>query len=253
MSDTKGVGCLPFESGGFFHIPLQCDKVTSVTDHKVVTDVANHKVVTDVTDVTDTPNDLCASCEKKRERTDAKVETMTGTSLQGTHPSYLHGLVTDPIPIWSHIYDGTWYRLKISSGSIVSDSNMAKAKAAAAATSVPPEPVPLGAVKKTRAPASVKAKTTEKSDKPPDATIKQFKLKSKSKTSNEITPIATLTGESIEPETIIRIDVKKVEIDGRQVYLDSSTDKVYDLKCKYIGRHDTSKGCISPFPDSDVE
>ena len=239
VSDTKGIGYLPFETGGFFHIPMQCDKVA--TDHKVATE------------------SLCALCEKRRERTEAKVAIMTGTSLQGTHPSYLHGLVTDPIPIWSHIYDGIWYRLKISSGSIISDSNMAKAKVAVAAIPIAPEPIIIEPVKKTRTKAKVTAKDTTKVTATTNAdpvTVKpvvKFKVKSKAAKGDEIPLIATLIGVPVEPETIIHIDVKKVDIDGRQVYLDSSTDKVYDLKCKYIGRHDILKGCISQFPDSDAE
>jgi hypothetical protein len=207
VNDTKGTYCLPFEAGGYFHIPIQCDRAA---------------------------DGLCANCLVKKERTDAKVALMTGKSLQGTHPSFLHGLVTEPIPEWSHIYDGAWYRLKISNGSIVSDSNMAKAKAAVAAIGAAPEPVPA-AIKKP---------------------VQKFKLKAKAaaKTVEEpVKPIATVTGEPVEPETVIRIEVKKLEIGGRLVLLDSSSDKVYDLKCKYLGRHDVENDAIVPFPDSDAE
>ena len=205
VNDTKGTHCLSFETGGYFHIPIQCDR---------------------------TANGLCATCLVKQERTEAKVALMTGKSLQGTHPSYLHGLVTEPIPTWSHIYDGAWYRLKISSGSTVSDINMAKAKAAAAAIGAAPEPVPA----------------------PVKKPIQKFKVKAKAKVVEEsVKPIATVKGDPVEPETVIRIEVKKVEIGGRQVYLDSATDKVYDLKCKYLGRHDAENDAIVQFPDSDAE
>jgi len=210
VNDTKGTFCLPFEAGGYFHIPIQCDRAA---------------------------DGLCASCLVKKERTDAKVALMTGKSLQGTHPSYLHGLITEPIPIWSHVYDGTWYRLKISGGSTVSDSNMAKAKAAAAAIGAAPEPVPLAVTGTQKAAAK-----------------KPYKLKPKAKVVEEpVKPIATVKGEPEEPETVIRIEVKKVEIGGRLVFLDSNTDKVYDLKCKYLGRHDAENDAIVQFPDSDAE
>ena len=200
VNDTKGTYCLSFEGGGYFHIPIQCDKIA---------------------------DGLCAGCLVKKERTEAKVALMTGKSLQGTHPSYLHGLVTEPIPIWSHIYDGTWYRLKISSGSIVSESTMAKAKAAAAA---------IGEVTVAAAPKERKQKVKEKVA--PEEPIK---------------PMAVVKGEAVEPDTIVRIQVKRTEIGGRQVYLDSATEKVYDLKCKYLGRHQAENDAIVPFPDSDAE
>ena len=148
---------------------------------------------------------------------------MVGKSLQGNHPSFLHGLVGEPIPVWSHIYDGAWYRLKISQGAIVSESNMAKAKASAIGAVAPVAPV--------------------------ENKVKKFKLKPKVNSE----PIAVVKGEAVEPETIVRIEVKKVEIGGRQLYLDSATDKVYDLKCKYLGRHDSENDRIVPFPDSDAE
>jgi len=200
VNDTKGTYCLPFETGGYFHIPIQCDRAA---------------------------DDLCASCLVKKERTEAKVALMTGKSLQGTHPSFLHGRIGEPIPVWSHIYDGAWYRLKISKGSIVSDTNMAKAKAASTGSTPEPTDVPK--------------------------TVRKFKLKTKADESKPIKPIAVVKGEPVEPETVVRIEVKKVEIGGRQVFLDSATDKVYDLKCKYLGRHDSGNDAIVPFPDSDAE
>lgn len=208
VNDTKGTYCLPFETGGYFHIPIQCDR---------------------------TADGLCTTCLVKKERTDSKVALMTGKSLQGTHPSYLHGLVTEPIPAWSHIYDGAWYRLKISNGSTVSDSNMAKAKAAAAAIGAAPEPVPVMTTAIVKKPFKIKAKAVAKAVEEP------------------MKPIATVKGDPVEPETVIRIEVKKVEIGGRLVLLNSSTDKVYDLKCKYLGRHDAENDAIMPFHDSDAE
>ena len=199
VNDTKGVGCLPFETGGYFHVALQCDKIAGGA--------------------------LCSSCVVKKERTEAKEAMMSGKSLQGNHPSFLHGLVSEPIPIWSHIYDGAWYRLKISQGAIVSDINMAKAKASVIGVPVVAAVAPV------------------------EKKVQKFKLKPKVNSE----PIAVVKGEVVEPETIVRIEVKKVEIGGRQLFLDSATDKVYDLKCKYLGRHDSENDRIVPFPDSDAE
>lgn len=126
VRDTpKGVYCLPFEDGsGYFHVPLRCEKIAKT-------------------------GDLCETCLERERRTLEKVAEMKGRSLQGTHPSYLHGRVNGPIPFWSHVYEGSWFRLKMESGCRISDETMAKARKAAAVVgvgvpSVDPEPIPVG-------------------------------------------------------------------------------------------------------------
>ena len=65
-----------------------------------------------------------------------------------------------------------------------------------------------------------------------------------------VNPTATLED---EPK-IVKISVKKAEIDGRSVYLESSKGKVYDLKLNYIGRFNSSEDRIdATYPDSDAE
>ena len=56
----------------------------------------------------------------------------------------------------------------------------------------------------------------------------------------------------IIPTEVIEVEVVKIEIDGRQLWLDKAKDKVYDLKYNYLGRikDDTID---SSFPDSDCE
>ena len=53
-------------------------------------------------------------------------------------------------------------------------------------------------------------------------------------------------------EEEVEINVRRIDIDGRTVYYNSSKDKVYDMKFNYIGR---KKGDTidSSFPDSDRE
>jgi hypothetical protein len=190
-------------------------------------------------------------CLKRKERTDAKVALIAGSSIQGTHPSYLHGIVSGPIPFWSHIYDGDWFRLKISKGAIVSEDNMTKVKKAIADLPVPPEPEKK-AQKKIAAPTApvavplVTPLTAAVPKKPKRAAVKPA-----------VPPVIPLMAalvekpEEIDEENVVKIVVRKVEVDGRTVYLDSSTDKVYDMKCKYLGR--LKEDSIVPFPDSDEE
>jgi len=65
-------------------------------------------------------------------------------------------------------------------------------------------------------------------------------------------PVATISSDKPLPvEDTRNITVRKVEVDGRALYLDPVKEKLYDLKFKYIGRLKDDK--IVPFPDSDAE
>ena len=74
------------------------------------------------------------------------------------------------------------------------------------------------------------------------------------------TPLAVATAfadpaDKVSPvEDIVRIVVKRVNIDGRGLYLDPKKQKLYDMKYKYVGRYDSAGQRIDKdFPDSDAE
>jgi hypothetical protein len=276
----KGVYCLPFEDGaGYFHVPIRCEKIARV-------------------------GDLCESCLERERRTSEKVAEMTGRSLQGTHPSYLHGRVNGPIPFWSHIYDGSWYRLKIESGCRVSDETMAKARkavvaaAAGAGPAVDPEPIPTGgrgrgggrkpksaatervqatlefpkvSEEERAAAAAAAAAATAAAQAPPApvgvVTSPPPKKRGPKKATATATAAAETTTVELGPPTaivrcptpeevddVLYIDVRKVSVDNRSLYLDPKKQKLYDLKFNYVGRYDTSSQRIDKtFPDSDAE
>jgi hypothetical protein len=57
-----------------------------------------------------------------------------------------------------------------------------------------------------------------------------------------------------EDPIVVSIKVKKIEIDGRTVYLNSEKDKVYDMKYNYLGRYNRRQDKIdSSYGDSDAE
>jgi hypothetical protein len=136
---------LPFEDGsGQFHVPIRCEE----EDLGFGTG-------------------LCAKCLVRQVRTERKLEEIgSKTTIGGMLPSYLHGKITDPVPYWSRIYDGAWFRLKVAGGSRVSEEDMAKARRAAAAAyegvegAGTAEPAPIPVVRRGRKPA-VKAATSE--------------------------------------------------------------------------------------------
>ena len=264
--------CLPFEGGsgsGSFHLPIRCDKVAGESA------------------------DLCAKCQEKEAKTAAAVAAITGMSIGKAESPFLHGRVTDPVPFWSHIYDGAWFRLKIAGGATVSEENMARAKKAVAAlgvAAVEPEPLPAKTSKKKQAvlsfaapaatvpaaaPAPVAAPVAPPLPAPvpvpppppapaPSAPKKRGPKRAGSgggggapapAPSPAPTPVAILpVGTKPDPvEDVIRVQVIKKHIDGRDLYYESGKGKVYDLKFRYLGRLDRAAGKITSFPDSDAE
>ena len=252
MRDTKGVGLLEFDNGGgVFHIPYRCEKMTR-------------------------NGDLCEACETKEKKTMEKVAKISGSTIQGMLPSYLNGRVTEPIPFWSRLYDGAWYRLKISSGSTVSEDTMARARKAAAVAYEGVEVVEPQAMPGTRKPRAKKVVAVTAAAPvvapvvapvlvaPPPvpaapvavaaaAPVKKAPRKApKAKEAvATVAAVATLDPVELPVEDTHEVYVRVVEVDERKLYLAPKKQKLYDLKFKYIGR--LKDGKIVAFPDSDAD
>ena len=217
---------LSFEAGGLFHLPLRCQMVTR-------------------------SGDLCDSCAAKEAKTLEKLKEVRGTTIGGPHPSYLMGRVTDPIPYWSRLYDGAWFRLKLEQGCRVSEEDMQKVRKAAAkayegVAQVEPEPMP-GGVRKVSQPKALPKALEPKATEPKAVAKTLPKVGSKA-----VGPLAEVVGSvDLSDDTIVHIKVRKQEVDGRMFYLDPKKDKLYDMKFKYMGRY--KDGAIVSHPDSDTE
>ena len=236
VRDTRGTGLLSFEDGTMFHIPIRCSTMTR-------------------------NGDICESCSEKERKTIEKVRGITGTTIKGMLPSYLNGRVTDPIPFWSRLYDGAWFRLKLASGCTLSEEVMAKAKKATAIAYegvevVEPQPMPGGRKIKSKKPVAanpVAAETPVPVAATPSATPSaQPKLiKKRQPKALGSAPVATLAATTVTVEDVYTIHVRRIEFDGRSLYLDPKKEKLYDLKFKYLGR--LKNDTIIDFPDSDAD
>jgi len=252
VHDTKGKWLLPFEEeAGVFHIPDRCGNFAS-------------------------NGDICETCQEKEVRTVEKVKDISGSAanIKGMLPCYLHGRVTEPIPFWSKLYGGAWFRLKMEAGCTLSEITMAKAKVAveraySGVEQAEPQPMPVG--KKVRArkavavPVQAAAVTvaalipvqavTAAAPTPVQAPIPvappKKRIVKKKIVIAGAPPLALVDPSELPVESVHRITVRKLEIDGRNLFLNPSNDKVYDLKYKYLGR--LKDGTIHPFPDSDAE
>jgi hypothetical protein len=195
---------------------------------------------------------LCDRCAEKEKKTAEKVLEISGTTIGGMLPSYLMGRVTEPIPYWSRLYDGAWFRLKLESGCIISEETMAKAKAAAAkayegVTVVEPAPLPS---KGRKLKASVPVPVVPVASVPVASVPVPVPVPVKRVIPKKTGPMAVVQGAPVEVETVVQIAVRKVELDNRLFYLDPKKDKLYDLKFKYVGRLKDDK--IVDYPDSDA-
>ena len=238
VKDTpKGTHMLSFEEGGLFHLPLRCETVTR-------------------------SGDLCDSCCARERKTAEKVQAITGTTISGTHPSYLMGRVTEPIPFWSRLYDGAWFRLKIEEGYTLSEESMAKIKAAVAKAyegveQLPPAPIPgvkpgRKASKASKAPKAVTAE--EALEQLPVVPVEPIAPKRRANVKKPTVqqPVAKVEGSvDVSEHEVVQIKVRKQEVDGRMFYLDSKKDKLYDMKFKYVGR--LKDGAVVSHPDSDAD
>lgn len=222
VSDTSGR--LQFCDGTYFHIELRCPATTDA-------------------------GELCLKCLEKERRTRERAE---GTRLKGVASSVLHGKITDPIPLWSHIFEGEWYEKQLKKGRTLSEETMARAKKAKEAASGQAvidkffveghDPLPVvPVIAKPAAPAaSIITKQPARKKKtiqlPPPAP-----------------PVARLkSAEPVEPDEVIEIAIRSFEHAGTSYYIASSSNKVYTKQLKYMGRWNAKSESIDPYPDSDV-
>ena len=176
------------------------------------------------------------------------------------HSTLLHGLIGEPMPPWSHIFEGDWYKANLKKYGEPDQAEMAKAKAAQIAANggggdsktatetktvvltqtTTPTVQPKPTVK--RAP-----KKTQKEVKPQEA---QPSVKSQAIESTE-TPL--------DGKEIVKIIVRPFEHNGHNYFLNAKKNKLYTKgkdgrPHKYHGRWnpETETICID-VPDSDVD
>ena len=250
-----------FADGHKFHLELRCSRKT----------ISGTK--------------LCGMCHEKT--TDFNTRTLSGKKIQ--HPQVLHGLIDEPIPFESHIFEGLWYEKRLKDWGEPCAEEMAKGKKAqmeasggvVAATPeiVVPAPAPGPEAPKKRGVKKVALETiTEPVCIPTPAAApaaipkKKRELKSAAPVSThqvkqvpqiQAPKIEVLAKEAIETSTtdkeILFITVRRFQHNGRQYFLDSKKNKLYTVGIDkrpgvYHGRwNPESETMDTNFPDSDSE
>jgi hypothetical protein len=195
----------------------------------------------------------------------------------GNQDSLIHGLVGEEPPEWSHVYMGKWFcDFKARHGLEISEE--AERRAEAALVSCPKglddshiemprakkgledvaTEVAVAGPKKFRTKKALNAvaepATVPTTD--PNTAIQKPKAvrKPKQVAPKVLSPVGIINPKPLHDIEVVKIAVKKFEIDGRAVYLSTKKDKVYDLKFNYLGRYNRADDCIeTKYPDSDRE
>jgi len=236
VCDTVNKGKVPFYnddgsiSKTYYHLPILCKK-ESLTN-----------------------SDLCGICtEKDKKLSTCKISKSNNLS-GATHPSILHGKIGEPIPLWSHIEGGEWFK-KILSKGYKKEGTMVK--------KVLDENKIFEYISKLK---GLKNKMI-------DDLIKQFPeltkhsassyiTKYNKKPKNEVENVVELmktqliidTEKKEEVYDIVELIVKPITINNVKYYYEQNKNKVYTLDYDYVGRYNVKEEKLyTEYPDSDKE
>jgi hypothetical protein len=228
----------PTAAKRYYHIAIQCNN-SSIKNSK-----------------------LCQDCIDKQNNT--KKADIRNNRLYDNHETVLHDTMDDPIPIWSHIENGAWFKNMIDKGYRLDEEEMVKKtfpdekevfayidtlKEVSKASIIELLMKKYNELTKTSAnryhvayKKSKKEKTETKSEK---KTEKESQKESDKK--SEIVPINTLEididsskkykiNDSLKNEYTVRfVELNILTIEETNFYYDLETKEVYDLKFKKIG------------------
>jgi hypothetical protein len=201
---------------------------------------------------------LCPSCHGRPQQ--GKIQT-----------SLLHGLIGEPIPPWSHIFDGEWYRANLKKYGEPDQAEMAKGKAAQAEANkgidqlivpVVEAPKKVGeaekAKPKAKRPYKKKVQSPEAQTEPQTQTIPQESELQPKKAKVPAQAIESIET-PIDDKEIVKIVVRPFDHDGRQYFIEYNKNKLYSIgkdkrPLAYYGRWDPATQTINvDIHDSDIE
>jgi hypothetical protein len=192
-----------------------------------------------------------------------------------TQTALLHGLINEPIPPWSYIFEGARYWSKVATYGEPDKDTMAKAKAAQAEANkgidqlivpVVEAPKKLGETEKTKTkPKRAYKKKVQSPEAQTEAQAEAQKqtIPQESESPPKKAKVPTQAIESIETpiddKEIVKIVVRPFDHDGRQYFIDYNKNKLYSVgkdkrPLAYYGRWDPAAQTIDlDIHDSDIE
>lgn len=215
------------------------------------------------------PNsDICGSCTDKLRRIETCTISKSGRLNGANHPSLLHGKVGEPIPIWSHIENGEWFKSMLSKG-YKKEVEMPKkefdeAKIYAAIPNLKglknkmvedlikmfPELTKHSASNFITLYNKSKTNSVETNVKP-KKTVKKVDVET---VTESLKNMVVDSSQQSDVYDIIELKVRPITIGTTKYYYEPNKDKVYTLNYKYVGRYDTkSEKLCEEYADSDSE
>ena len=210
-----------------------------------------------------TNSNLCGSCTDKQHKLD-KCTISKNNRLNGaSHPQIIHGIIGEPIPLWSHIEGGEWFKKMIHKGykkevemvkqidktkvnEVISNLKGTKNKMVDALIEKFPELTKHAASKCITEYNKNKKEvnnTSNPSSNPIDNIIDLLKTK-----------LIIDPTKKEEVYDIVDLIVKPIKISGIDYYYEPNKSKVYTLDYKYVGRYDTKEEKLfTNYADSDAE
>lgn len=237
VSDVSNKYKIPFENNSltpkFYHIAITCNNDALAS------------------------SDLCGKClEKEKILKSCSLSNNTLKNSSGriaSHPSVLHGRIDDPIPIWSHIENGQWFKNMLLKGY----KAMPSKKPLLDESKILNEAFKLSGKNSDKITKLIELYPSLSKTAAMNYIIKVNKQK---KSSNQVENVidSLQTKLYIDPDQkqeiyeIVKVIIKPIVINNKKYYYDTKKDKVYDTELKYIGRY--KDGTIyTEFPDSDAE
>jgi len=244
VSDIKGKYYLPFYDENnkplkkYYHVPILC----------------KNKPLND--------SDLCGICSEKERKLSTFIikngilKNPNGNSV--CHPSVLHGKIDEPIPVWSHIEDGIWFKNILQKG-YRKDPEFTMAKK-----------IIINEKKVNEAIAKLKGKKDQKIEalrkEYPELSINAAsKLITEFNKKTLINPIESIIV-SLQEKCYIDDEVKKdvdeiktivvkpINISGKSYYYNPDSSKVYTKDYIYVGRYNVCEKIIeTDYADSDAD
>ena len=208
----------PLKTKRYYNIPIQCYR-TSKKDSL-----------------------LCEHCHKKKSKLDSLD---TSKRINCDHSSLLHGTVNDPIPSWSHIEGGEWFKNMLSKGYSVDEREMGK-------KNFPEEKIVFKYIDslKDKSKASLIKELIKKfpvfSKTSANRYLIAYNKRSSSHKENSIITTNNesktfLVNDSLKNEYEV-VEVKLMPL--KEFFYNSDTNDVYDSKFKYVGKYNKKKDTI---------
>ena len=205
--------------------------------------------------------DLCGLCsEKERNLSKFIVKDNIIRNQNGSpasHPSVLHGKVGEPIPLWSHMEDGVWFKNMLQKG-YRKDIESKMAKKVVVDKKKIYEAISKLKGKKSEKIEALRKEFPELSVNIASKYITEFNKKEDKLVENVIVSLEEKCyideDSKKEVDYIKEIIVKEIIISETKYYYNSESSKVYTTDYIYVGRYNKAENKIETnYADSDSE